>query len=197
MREKNDQAAIQRRTGGRSARISRDVMAAALALLNEKGPLGFTMADVAARAGIHPTTLYRRWQTPERLALEAALISADQAVPIPDTGSLKDDLAQLFDDLSRQIDSPAGRALLVLSILAGPEVAPMRDAFWRERLGRLSAVVEQAVARGEIPPTDDTIGRLEEALAPLYFHIFIRRGQVDPNQRTALVEMALMLFKAR
>ena len=59
--------ATRARPGGRSARVVKDVLAAALTAFAESGYAGLSVEDVAARAGVNKTTVYRRW--PRKLDL--------------------------------------------------------------------------------------------------------------------------------
>jgi len=59
----------RRRPGGRSARVRRAVLDATLELVNAHGLDGVTVAEVAERAGVHETSIYRRWRTREELRL--------------------------------------------------------------------------------------------------------------------------------
>ena len=61
-----------RRPGGRSARVRSAVLAATLEVLVETGYDGMTVDAVAARAGVHKTTVYRRWPTKAALVAAAA-----------------------------------------------------------------------------------------------------------------------------
>ncbi|MEV3975004.1 helix-turn-helix domain-containing protein [Streptomyces sp. NPDC050698] len=51
------------RPGGRSARVRKAVLAATAAELSERGFAAMTIEDIAARSGVHKTTIYRRWST--------------------------------------------------------------------------------------------------------------------------------------
>ena len=58
----------QRRPGRpRDARADEAIMDAAVAVLADRGPAGFTVDEVASRAGCGKATVYRRW--PSRAAL--------------------------------------------------------------------------------------------------------------------------------
>ena len=60
----------QVRTGGRSARVVRDVLASALEVFAERGYAAFSVEEAAKRAGVNKTTVYRRW--PSKADLLAA-----------------------------------------------------------------------------------------------------------------------------
>ena len=70
------------------------ILDATLELLAERG-YGFTIDDVAEAAGIHKSTIYRRWSTKAALVGSAVERLAAIEVPIPDTGAPLEDLATL------------------------------------------------------------------------------------------------------
>ncbi|MFO0669979.1 MAG: helix-turn-helix domain-containing protein [Polyangiaceae bacterium] len=84
--------------GGRSERVVREVMAAAVAELAASGYRAFRMDAVSAAAGVNKTTIYRRW--PAKKELVAAVVEwmrrVVHDVPLPDTGSLERDLVEAF-----------------------------------------------------------------------------------------------------
>ena len=51
------------RPGGRTARTAAAVFAAAINELSERGYDDISIETIAARAGVHKTTLYRRWHS--------------------------------------------------------------------------------------------------------------------------------------
>ena len=64
-------------------------MNAALEVLAESGPAGLSVSTVAARAGVHETSIYRRWGSRDRLMLDAMIERSAQIIPVPDTGSIR------------------------------------------------------------------------------------------------------------
>jgi AcrR family transcriptional regulator len=193
MQKDQNQSTIRRRTGGRSARITEAVTEALLTLLVSKGPAGLTMADIAERSGVHPTTLYRRWQSVERLVLEVALAAAEREVPVPDFGSLRQDLEAMFIRLGRQITSPLGRSLLLLSIGQGPSESA--DAFWRQRIETMAVILTRAEARGEIRLHDQATALLSRILAELYMqHFILGKAWTDDRLAAPLADHALQIL---
>lgn len=183
MRSVADTATPSRsRPGGRSARVVAATHAAALEILGESGYEGLQLVDVAKRAQVHKTTIYRRW--PTKAALVGDLLSqfTQLNVATPDSGSLHTDLELLLTDIASALADPAIRAVLHAAVAVGElreEVRSTRAQFWDDRFGRSGAIVEKAADRGEIPPDTDARALLEMAASPIYFRTLLTDDPVD------------------
>ena len=136
--------------GGRSARVRRAVADATLALLCEHGAAAITIPAVAARSGVHATSIYRRWGDRDALLADVLLSEADAAMPLPDSGSFRADVILVLEDLRRLLASPVGAAFAEVVIASRTESsAELRRRYWTARLADVSVMVERAVARGE------------------------------------------------
>ncbi len=189
----NNAPPVQRRPGGRSARVRAAVLSAALDALRANGIEGFTIADVARRAGVHETSIYRRWGTPEKLILDALLDQSEQLLPVPDTGELRADLITFLAELAAMLTEPAGRALL--HALAGPTTNPTvlesRAAFWQGRYDLVRVMLDRAIERGELSPSVDQRLLLEALIGPLHFRTLLTGEPIEPEYPEALVHMLL------
>ena len=76
----------------RSQEADRAILTAAVELLAERGLAAMSIEEVAARAGVGKTTIYRRWPSKGLLALDAFVASFREEQPLPDTGTLRGDL---------------------------------------------------------------------------------------------------------
>ncbi|MFD6449399.1 MULTISPECIES: TetR/AcrR family transcriptional regulator [unclassified Nocardia] len=173
--------APRKRTGGRSARVRDAVLTATLEQVTEHGIEGLTIGDVAARAGVAETTIYRRWGTRTALIAEAVTELAAVGNPAPDTGNLRSDLAVLAGQVSDLISRP-GMARLVgttVALSSDPEVDAARRKFWNDRFERSSQVITNAVARGELPASVNPRAVLETLSAPLYFRLLVGEQAID------------------
>jgi AcrR family transcriptional regulator len=182
----------RRRPGGRSARVRAAALEATIAELAETGYTGLTLDSVARRAGVHKTTLYRRWGTREALVLEAMLEHAGERVPIPDTGSLRGDLLALASSAAATAATPQGEAMVRAVVAAGAHDAALAAAnrrFWSERLALDGEIVERAVGRGEVPADADPAAVIEAVLGPIYFRLLVTGEQPDP----AFIELVVDL----
>ena len=85
-------------------------------LISERGDGAFSVGDVAARAGVADTSIYRRWGSPETLLGDVALTRLNARSPMPDSGSLVGDLRTYAANVAREITGPDGLALVRLAV---------------------------------------------------------------------------------
>ena len=126
------------------------VLDTTLELLAEHG-YAFGMDDVARRAGVHKTTVYRRWPSKPALIAAAADRLAQIEVRATRTDDPVADLTELALDVARALRSSAGTgALRAVLAAAGddPEMAPTARAFLTQRYRVAEAIVEDAIASG-------------------------------------------------
>ncbi|WP_431969823.1 TetR/AcrR family transcriptional regulator [Nocardia sp. bgisy134] len=188
--------APRKRTGGRSARVREAVLAATLDQVAEHGIEGLTIGDVAARAGVAETTIYRRWGTRTALIAEAVTELAAVGNPAPDTGTLRGDLQQLAEQISHLISRPGIARLLgtTIALSTDPDVAAARHSFWNERFERTAHVIRRAVDRGELPDDADPREFLETLSAPLYFRLLVGDSPLDGAFIARCIDHTLTLY---
>src|SRR6266542_1310090 len=88
-------------TRRRGAELEEALLEAAWQELVAVGYGRFTFEGVAARAGTSRPVIYRRWQQRSDLAVAALRhFSRNEVVPVPDTGSFRDDLVTLLHEVS-------------------------------------------------------------------------------------------------
>lgn len=158
-----------------------DVLRAALEQLAASGYAAFTVESVAKRAGVHKTTLYRRWGTREQLLLDAMLERGNEAVPIPDTGTLRGDLAEYARAIVASL-TPEIEAAIRAVVAIGSRDAAVADAarrFWTARFELVSEIVARAIARGELPPETESAPVVEAVIAPIYFRMLLSGEPLD------------------
>ena len=188
-------AVRQVRPGGRSARVHASVLEAAFAVLTEKGLEDFAVADVAARAGVHETSIYRRWGTRTALAVDACLQFAEVALPIPNTGSLRSDLVALLRSVAGTLASPQGRSMLALTVARDPSSVAARRKYWQERFSLARAIFDRAVSREEFPVQTDPIAFLELLIAPLYFRLLVTAEPIEEWQSIDALDQLLRAYQ--
>ena len=143
----------------RSAEADRAILTATVDLLAERGLAAMSIEEVAARAGVGKTTIYRRWPSKGLLALDAFVISFRAEQPRPDTGTLRGDLLSALHAWVRAVTQTAMGPLLTGLIAEAQHDAELRGA-WRDRVlepmrTQHRVMLDRAIERGEIPATVD------------------------------------------
>ncbi|MFD8544369.1 TetR/AcrR family transcriptional regulator C-terminal ligand-binding domain-containing protein [Streptomyces sp. NPDC059649] len=171
-----------RRPGGRTARTRAAVRDAVLAGLTEHGYPGLTVEYVAEHSGVHKTTLYRRWKDVEGLVADALDLAGEDSWTPPDTGSLEGDLRALAHEVVASFtDSSvaASGSAMIAAAFQSERAAEALRAYYAERFTRCEALVERAVARGELTAPLDAGALVRSVSAPLFFRLFITREPID------------------
>lgn len=101
-----------KRTGGRSAAVIHNVRTAVEELVEEKGQDKVTVPMIAERAGVNPTSIYRRWGDLSTLINDIATYQLDPARALPETGDLRADLTEWARELVEHYRTPVNAALL-------------------------------------------------------------------------------------
>ncbi|WP_433755448.1 TetR/AcrR family transcriptional regulator [Nocardia sp. CA-135398] len=171
------------------------MLAATVDELSEHGYAAFTVENVAQRAGVHKTTVYRRWADRDDLIADALSESVEAEIAIPDTGSVEDDLRALARSLVAWISSPSGRAVLAVMLSNAAPPASTRHAF-RDRIRKALPLVTRAVERGELPAGTNPVEMIKTLVAPIYFRVLITREPVDDSAADAAAAVALTAARA-
>ncbi|MEO3791721.1 TetR-like C-terminal domain-containing protein [Nonomuraea sp. B10E15] len=185
MRPAPSSSRTESRPGGRSARVRAAVHQAVRELLgDEAGEL--TIPVIAARAGVHATTVYRRWGSVGDLLADVATSRFSGDIVVPDTGSLREDLERFASDLAKDLSDPDTLTLVRAIVGTGGENA---SACRAERQRQLEAMLEREQARGnETPPIERATDAL---LAPLYYRAVFTDQAPTPEWARTLVSHLL------
>ncbi|MGP3980996.1 TetR/AcrR family transcriptional regulator [Streptomyces sp. KR80] len=162
-----------RRTGSagrpgrpRSADADRAILDATRAALVELGWGKLTMGDVAARAGVAKTTLYRRWSNKSELVVDAVAVLFDE-LELPDRGGLRADVEGVVLQFATLLERPEAKTALMAVVAEATADEALRGRIRTAIVERQKRLVllgrERAQSRGELPP--DASGAEGEAAA--------------------------------
>ncbi|WP_165855775.1 TetR/AcrR family transcriptional regulator [Marinobacter sp. JSM 1782161] len=156
------------RPGGRSARVQQAVHEAVRALCEEAGRDALTVPQVAERAGVTPSTIYRRWGNLKELMADVAAERLQPDAPLADTGSLEGDLMAWAGDYMEEMASAPGQQVLADAL--GSHNLALRQRCWAWQRDQMAFMLERARARGESPlPTIDAL--LDGIMGPLTYRL--------------------------
>lgn len=180
------------RPGGRSARVQAAVHAAVRDLLAERERGEISVPLVAARAGVTPSTIYRRWGDLQDLLADVALEQMRPDTDPAETGTLRGDLIAWVDQYREEMSSAPGTAMIrdVLASLEGSDPARQCCAISQ---AQLSVIFARAAARGEAVPDLDLATDL--CIAPVVYRILFTDRLMDGDYVRTLVDRLLMSLR--
>ncbi|MDF4251555.1 TetR/AcrR family transcriptional regulator [Streptomyces sp. WMMB303] len=184
------------RPGGRTARVREAVLRAAGDALAEHGFAHLDLAEVARRAEVGKTTVYRRWGTVTALLADLLDDMAEQSEPRIESGALLEDLTANAALVRRTLTDRRQGALFKAVIAAATCDAPAAEAlhrFYAARIGEWAPCVRQAAERGEVPSDTDAEQVIRAVSAPLYYQLLTTGAPLD---RAAAERAALAAYEA-
>lgn len=148
----------------------------------ETGLGALSLERVAKRAGVGKAALYRRWSSKQEMAIELIKSVGLTMTPIPDSGSLQEDLRQILLSLRRTLRHPLIRRILpdlhAEMARTSDLSAEIRSTLQQERRERGKVIVDRAVARGELPAGADRELANDALASILYWRIIVTGARV-------------------
>jgi AcrR family transcriptional regulator len=174
------------RPGGRAARIQAAVFKA-VDELKQGDPADLTVPLIAARAGVTPSTIYRRWGTLADLLSDVAVRHLRPDSEPADSGDWRADLRLWLEQYAEEMASEPGRAMIrdVLSADRADNACTC-SVYTGQQLDIIRA---RAIARGDTPP--DTATLMDRIVAPVIYRILFTREGADAEYVAGLVEGVL------
>jgi AcrR family transcriptional regulator len=174
--------------------VDRAVVDAAVELISEFGFDGLTMEAVAKRAGVAKATLYRRFPCKVDLAVAACEAVSPTLPPLPDTGSLRDDLLDVLEVLVNKLRTSDTGRLMPAMVAAAPTNPEVREALRRvstSRRTRTADVLRRAVARGEVREDLDVEVVADVLTGPVVYRHLINGKPLTAKVLGSIVDQVL------
>jgi AcrR family transcriptional regulator len=156
-----------------------------------------TMQRIAREAGVSKQTIYRWWASPPEVLLEAIQERARTGIAVPDTGSLREDLAGFLAATVAVPRRIPGLDVMLRALMAeaqyDPELAATlrRDLIDRRR-AVLRSIFERAQARGEIANLSGADLWLDVAFGVIWYRVLTGVG---PRNAALAERLATLLAR--
>ncbi|MFD8413880.1 TetR/AcrR family transcriptional regulator [Streptomyces sp. NPDC059650] len=176
------------RPGGRSARVQASVHTAVRELTAELGRDALTVPLIAQRAGVTPSTIYRRWGDLQELLSDVAVERLRPDTAPTEHGTLAADLTAWAEQFLDEMSSPTGRSYVRDALLGDPDGtnAGQCSAYAAEHIG---VILSRATERGEEAPEVEAV--IDHVVAPLMYRILFRPDGLDTAYARRLVTAVL------
>lgn len=182
----------------RSSDVDAAVRAAVLSLLAQYGYGGVSIEQVAARAGVAKASIYRRWPSKAEMVFAAA-VHADVR-PVPDSGSLREDLETLTERVIDLLAAPAAHQAMpgLLADLQQDQVLAerFRSTIIAAQRGLVADVLRRAHARGETTGAVDAIAVHAQLLGTVFAWLHLTAEEPPQGLAQQVVEALLAAIEA-
>jgi AcrR family transcriptional regulator len=186
---------VRTRPGGRNAQVRARVFDAVRRALESGDPQNLSFDRLAEDAGVHRATIYRRWLSTEGLVADLLVELTPLDTPLPDTGTLRGDLARVAARVAATSATPAAR--MMLRLVAGstdPHLIEAARAYWSSLLDHTAQVIRRAQRRGAAAADVDAVAATESLLAPIHFRLLITQQPITDDFLTAQVDHTIRLL---
>ncbi|WP_328719425.1 TetR/AcrR family transcriptional regulator [Streptomyces sp. NBC_00247] len=181
-----------RRGRPRSEAADARITGAAMELLLERGYDALSVEEVAVKAGVAKTTLYRRWPTKDHLVVAVVARMQDE-VPVGYRGDVRADLTRYLDAIVEGLDRMrlAGRpatsgdtsAGLVAEVAAAAarhaDIGSAVRAMFVRRNALVLQLIEEARDAGELREDVEPEVLFDQLAGALYYRLLITGRPLD------------------
>jgi len=150
-----------------------------------------TIEDVAARAGVGKSTIYRWWKHKSELVLDAFKQRTAGVFELDASQSLRSNLVQQLTLLVQALNHPVGRALLVVMVNHRELAADFFQQYLLPRRKQTHQLIQQAIQRGELRADYPFDLMLDTLYGPIHYQIIFFNRMPDDQYIQNLVDMAL------
>ncbi|MDQ0932718.1 TetR/AcrR family transcriptional regulator [Streptomyces turgidiscabies] len=202
MQSRNPASPASRTGRPRSTTADAAILAATRDALVELGWSKLTLGDVATRAGVAKTTLYRRWPGKNELVVDAVAALFDE-LELPDRGSLAADIEGVVLQFAAILVRPETKSGLMAVVAESTRDDALRERIRTSIVDRQKRLVlegrARAQQRGELPPEKDpedaarTVDLIFDMVAGAVVHrTLVSAEPVDPQWAGAFTRVLLL-----
>jgi AcrR family transcriptional regulator len=150
-----------------------------------------TIEDVAARAGVGKSTIYRWWGHKSELVLDAFKEHTRAIFNFDFDQNLEKIIFQHLSHLSLALSHPIGRAALVVIANHRELAAQFFKQYLLPRRVQMHDLIAQAITRGELVPNENYDLILDQLYGSIHYQIIFFNNVPDEQYIRQLIKVSL------
>lgn len=166
------------------------------------GYSALSLDAVARKAGVGKAALYRRWRSKADMAADLVRQMSATAISLGDAGdrgSLEADLHAALLAVRRMLRHPLARRIvpdLYTAMPREPALAAVMQPGQMMREKKVKALVDRAIARGELAADIDRRAVTDMVIGPLYWSLVVLGDRCDSRRLKTLARMTAAAIRA-
>ena len=177
----------------RNVETEKAILAASYDLLLENGFGAITVEKIAERAKVSKATIYKLWPNKAAVVMDGFLSAAMSRLPVPDTGSVINDIVIQVTNLARFLTSREGKVINEL-IAEGQFDLKLaeeyRSRYFNPRRFDSRTILERGVHRGELKKDLDIELSIDLIYGPLFYRLLVTGEKLDEPFIKVLINYA-------
>lgn len=166
----------------RNAATEKAILTASYDLLLETGFSAVTVEKIAERAKVSKATIYKWWPNKAAVVMDGFLSAAMSRLPVPDTGSVIEDIVIQVTNLARFLTSREGKVINEL-IAEGQFDSKLAEEYRLRYFNprRLDSrhILERGVQRGELKQDVELEICIDLIYGPLFYRLLVTGEKLD------------------
>ncbi|WP_110954429.1 TetR/AcrR family transcriptional regulator [Anaerosinus massiliensis] len=166
----------------RNVETEKAILEAAYDLLLECGFAVVTVEKIAERAKVSKATIYKWWPNKAAVVMDGFLSAAMSRLPVPNTGSVREDIITQIENLADFLMSREGKVIneLIAEGQFNTKIAEeYRLRYFNPRRLDSRRILERGVERGELRKELDVELCIDLIYGPLFYRLLITGEKVD------------------
>jgi AcrR family transcriptional regulator len=184
----------------RNVETEKAILAASYDLLLENGFGAVTVEKIAERAKVSKATIYKWWPNKAAVVMDSFLSAATSRLPVPDTGSVINDIVIQVTNLARFLTSREGKVINEL-IAEGQFDLKLaeeyRSRYFNPRRLDSRRILERGVHRGELKKDLDIELSIDLIYGPLFYRLLVTGEKLDEPFIEVLINYAFEGIKSK
>ena len=178
-------------TPEKSSKRKQCILNAVVAALAEQDYRQLTIEDIAARAGVGKSTIYRWWKHKSDLVFEVFKQQTESVFELDFEQSLQFNLMQQLSRLSLALNHGVGRALLVVMAEQRETAGQFFKDYLLPRREQTRKLIQVAIQRGEIRADYPFEMMLDTLYGPIHYQIIFFNRMPDAQYIHDLVQLVI------
>lgn len=177
----------------RNPDTQQSIITASYELLLEEGFASVTVEKIAERAGVSKATIYKWWPGKAAVVMDGFLAASTERLPVPDTGSVREDIRIHATNLARFLTSREGRVIkeLIGEGQFDPKVAEAyRARYFQPRRLEAKQMLERGIRRGELKKELDTELCIDLMYGPIFYQLLVLSDTLEETYVENIVRSA-------
>ncbi|OXM84340.1 TetR/AcrR family transcriptional regulator [Paenibacillus rigui] len=177
----------------RNVETQRSILSASYELLLEQGFSAVTVEKIAERAKVSKATIYKWWPNKAAVVMDGFMSAASERLPVPDTGSVYNDILIHATNLVRFLTSREGT--VITELIGEGQMDPglaeaYRTRYFQPRRLEARRLMERGNERGELRENLDIEVSTDLIYGPIFYRLLVTGDRLDDAYVQHLVSSA-------